>query len=146
MTMVDTYIKNHTGEDWSDTLRFPLMFFAVFEMIIVGLILLSDGGRLHTALEEHGTYHSLIGAILAGSTGVIIGSLTKRVRLSCKYHVTSTSQLINAVGWGVAGFVLLDTTDESALAVGVLGLSVVNIFLAIVDEGWGSKRISSAEG
>lgn len=142
MTIVDKYIKEHTGQQWFHILRLPFMFFAVFELLLLGIIQFNFDSKLHWVLDTKASYETWKCAILVGSIGALIGLSLRGVNYLSKYHVTSTAQLINSLAWGCAGFIMLDAADEPALALGLFLLSMVNVALAIIDEGWGDRKIT----
>lgn len=143
MTIVQTYMTEHHGEEWFNLIRIPIVFFVIFELILVSLIATMSESKLSEVLQSVGIYGRWLLALLAGSMAGFIGLMLRHNEALCKYHVTSTSQLVNSIAWGVAGFVVLDTAHHTALAVGMFMLSVVNVFFAIVGEGWGSRTIKA---
>lgn len=145
MTLVSNYIKEHSGEEWFRILRIPFMFFAVFELLLLAAMTLNVDSKLHYLLDGKAVFDTWYYTILLGSFGALFGLAFRSVKRLCKYHVTSTAQLVNALAWGCAGFILLDSTDEAMLALSLFLMSVINVALAIIDEGWGDRRINSAK-
>jgi len=144
MTIVEKYMKEHSGLQWHNAMRIPFLFFAAFELLVLLIVFTIPDNKLRQLLIDVKAYSHWQIAILIGSFGGILGILTRGINSFGKYHVTSTSQFINSLAWGASAFILLSTTDENALAFGLFALSIINVVLAVLDEGWGDRKINTA--
>lgn len=138
------FIEEHKGQEWFKIFRIPFMFFATLELLILWVVTSSTDSKLRFVLEDHGVLFHWKLAIIVGSVGALIGSITRGMPRLCKYHVTSTSQFVNSVAWGLSAFILLDSSEQTALAAGMFAMSITNVVLAVLDEGVGDRRIKTA--
>lgn len=143
MTMVSKFIQEHTGQEWFHILRVPFMFFTILELLLVLTIWFNNQSKVRYMLDGHSALTGWKYTIICVSLIALVGMLTRGVKSLSKYHITSTAQLINSLAWGCAGFILLDSNNETALAFGLFFMSVMNVGLAIIDEGWGERKIQA---